>query len=79
VQLVNHILTSNHGLRIAVILNEFGEGLGIERPVVNPENLVSQEDLVEDWIELGNGCVCCNVKGDLLQAIEGLLEKKKGR
>ncbi|GAQ89223.1 hypothetical protein KFL_004990080 [Klebsormidium nitens] len=78
--LVNHILTTNHGLRIAVILNEFGEGLGIEKPVItNPENLVSQEELVEDWIELGNGCICCNVKGDLLQAIEGLLEKKRGR
>ena len=30
----------------------------------------------EDWIELGNGCLCCSVKSDFVRALEGLLEKK---
>ena len=52
--LLNHILTKNHGKRIAVIENEFGEGLGIESMIaksgVNGEN-------ISDFFELSNGCV----------------------
>ena len=54
--LLNHILTKNHGKRIAVIENEFGEGLGIESMIaksgVNGEN-------ISDFFELANGCVSC--------------------
>ena len=70
-QLVNYILKEQHGLRIAVILNEFGEALGIEKLAVNRGQ---EESLFEEWIELPNGCVCCSVKHSLLQALEQLAE-----
>jgi len=93
--LVNHVLTSNHGYKIAVILNEFGTDLGIEKMLVtsndnsdngeegekkesnNNSNNNSNNALVEEWVELDNGCVCCTVKGSLIQTIEKLMEKKK--
>mmetsp|Transcript_6210 Transcript_6210/g.12656 ORF Transcript_6210/g.12656 Transcript_6210/m.12656 type:complete len:113 (-) Transcript_6210:22-360(-) len=43
---VNYILTEQHGRRIAVILNEFGEGLNVEKALVND---VAEDDLVEEW------------------------------
>ena len=88
--LVNHILTSNHGYKIAVILNEFGTDLGIEKMLVTtthdeedgeetPEKKAKKKKnaVVEEWVELDNGCVCCTVKGSLIQTIEKLMEKKK--
>lgn len=70
--LVNHILRSEHGKRIAVILNEFGEELGIEKAMINQGQ---ESSLVEEWIELPNGCVCCSVKHSLVQALEQLAER----
>jgi hypothetical protein len=52
--LLNHILTQNHGKRIAVIENEFGEGLGIESMIA--KSGVDGNSL-SDFFELGNGCV----------------------
>ena len=50
--LLNHILTANHGKRIAVIENEFGE-VGIDQDlVINAE---------EEIFEMNNGCICCTV------------------
>ncbi|KAJ6910266.1 COBW domain-containing protein 1 [Populus alba x Populus x berolinensis] len=72
--LVNHILNTQHGKRIAVILNEFGEEIGVERAMIN-----EGEDgaLVEEWVELANGCVCCTVKHSLVQALEQLVQMKE--
>ncbi|KAH7352652.1 hypothetical protein KP509_19G056400 [Ceratopteris richardii] len=70
--LVNYILKSEHGKRIAVILNEFGEELGIEKAMINQGH---KSSLVEEWIELPNGCVCCSVKHSLVQALEQLAER----
>lgn len=70
--LVNYILKSEHGKRIAVILNEFGEELGIEKAMINKGQ---ESSLVEEWIELPNGCVCCSVKHSLVQALEQLAER----
>uniref|UniRef100_A0A8C5VS78 CobW C-terminal domain-containing protein n=1 Tax=Microcebus murinus TaxID=30608 RepID=A0A8C5VS78_MICMU len=56
--LLNYILTEQHSKRIAVILNEFGEGSAVEKSLA-----VSQGgELYEEWLELGNGCLCCSVK-----------------
>lgn len=66
---VNHILTSDHGLKIGVIVNEFG-AVGIDS-----ELIVSSED--EELIELSNGCMCCTVRGDLVDAVISLLDSKK--
>ena len=52
--LLNHILTSNHGKRIAVIENEFSEGLGIESMIA--KSGVNGED-ISNFFELPNGCV----------------------
>lgn len=71
--LVNFILKAQHGKRIAVILNEFGEQLGIERAMINQGQ---EGSLVEEWIELPNGCVCCSVKHSLVQALEQLMERR---
>lgn len=70
---MNYILNEQHSLRIAVILNEFGEALGIERAAINRGR---EGSLFEEWIELPNGCVCCSVKHSLLQALEQLAEQR---
>ncbi|KAH6763093.1 Cobalamin biosynthesis CobW-like protein [Perilla frutescens var. hirtella] len=72
--LVNYILNGQHGKRIAVILNEFGEEIGVERAMINEGDGGA---LVEEWVELANGCVCCTVKHSLVQALEQLVERKE--
>ncbi|OAY59391.1 COBW domain-containing protein 1 isoform X7 [Manihot esculenta] len=74
--LVNHILNSQHGKRIAVILNEFGEEIGVERAMINEGEGGA---LVEEWVELANGCICCTVKHSLVQALEQLVQMKESR
>ncbi|XP_056662209.1 zinc-regulated GTPase metalloprotein activator 1A [Monodelphis domestica] len=70
--LLNYILTEQHRKRIAVILNEFGEGSALEKSLA-----VSQGgELYEEWLELRNGCLCCSVKDNGLKAIENLMQKK---
>lgn len=70
--LLNFILSEQHSKRIAVILNEFGEGSALEKSLA-----VSQSgELYEEWLELRNGCLCCSVKDNGLKAIENLMEKK---
>ena len=63
--LLNNILTEEHGHKIAVIINEFGE-IGIDGDLV-----VKDEDSV---LELANGCLCCTVKGDLTKIVQNLIE-----
>ena len=65
--LLNRILTENHGKRIAVIENEFGE-VGIDH------QLVIQSD--EEIFELNNGCICCRVRGDLIRILGKLRQRK---
>ncbi|XP_057531059.1 uncharacterized protein LOC130809346 isoform X2 [Amaranthus tricolor] len=72
--LVNYILNSQHGKRIAVILNEFGEEIGVERAMINEGD---EGALVEEWVELANGCICCTVKHSLVQALEQLVQRKE--
>ena len=70
--LLNYVLTEQHSKKIAVILNEFGEGKIDERTV----NVGSEGELVEEWLELRNGCLCCSVKDNGVKAIETLMHKK---
>jgi G3E family GTPase len=67
--LLNYILKQPHGLRIAVIENEFGEA-GIDN-----ELLVQDRD--EQIIEMNNGCICCTVRGDLVRILGELAAKRK--
>jgi G3E family GTPase len=65
--LLNHILTAEHGKRIAVIENEYGE-IGIDH------ELVVQSD--EEIFEMNNGCICCTVRGDLIRILGRLMQRK---
>ncbi|VCX42739.1 unnamed protein product [Gulo gulo] len=70
--LLNYILTEQHSKRVAVILNEFGEGSAVEKSLAVSHG----GELYEEWLELRNGCLCCSVKDNGLRAIENLMEKK---
>jgi len=70
--LLNYILTEQHGKKIAVILNEFGEGDSIEKSM----SVGQGGELFEEWLELRNGCLCCSVKDNGVNAIENLMKKK---
>ena len=64
--LLNHILTNQQGLKTAVLVNEFGE-IGIDN-----ELIVSTDD---NMVELNNGCVCCTINEDLVNAVHNILER----
>ncbi|KAI1409435.1 COBW domain-containing protein [Hypoxylon sp. FL1857] len=70
--LLNYILTARHGKRIAVIMNEFGDSLDIEKSLT----INKGGEQVEEWLDVGNGCICCSVKDSGVNAIESLMEKK---
>jgi G3E family GTPase len=65
--LLNHILTANHGKRVAVIENEFGE-VGVD------QDLVIAAD--EEIFEMNNGCICCTVRGDLIRILGNLMKRR---
>ncbi|KAL1462260.1 hypothetical protein WDU94_014109 [Cyamophila willieti] len=70
--LLNYILTEQHDKKIAVILNEFGEGSAMEKSV----SVGNSGNLYEEWLELKNGCLCCSVKDNGVKAIENLMLKR---
>ena len=65
--LLNRILGENHGKRIAVIENEFGE-VGID------DALVVNAD--EEVFEMNNGCICCTLRGDLIRTLTTLMRRR---
>ncbi len=66
--LLNRILTHEHGKKVAVIVNEFGE-VGIDNQlVVNTD---------EEIFEMNNGCICCTVRGDLIRIIGNLMKRRE--
>ncbi len=65
--LLNRILTEQHGRKLAVIENEFGE-VGVDHQLV----ITSEEEL----FEMNNGCICCSVRGDLIRVLGRLLKRK---
>ena len=69
--LLNRILKEEHGQRIAVIENEFGEA-GID-------NALLVQDTREQIIEMNNGCICCTVRGDLVRILGELRAKRESK
>ncbi|MEG3840973.1 GTP-binding protein [Microcoleus sp. herbarium14] len=65
--LLNHILTQEHGKKVAVIVNEFGE-VGIDNQLII--------DADEEIFEMNNGCICCTVRGDLIRIINNLMKRR---
>ena len=72
--LLNHLLTGDHGMKFAIIENEFGE-VGIDEKIIN-RNL--KEKIDEEFIEVMNGCICCTVRGDLVATLKKLAAKVGG-
>ena len=64
--LLNRILNGSHGLKAAVLVNDFGD-INIDAELV-----MGVED---DVISLANGCVCCQVRDDLIETIEDVLKR----
>jgi len=65
--LLNRILREDHGRKIAVIENEFGE-VGVDSEII--------EKSEEQIVEMNNGCICCTVRGDLIRILGELKEKR---
>jgi G3E family GTPase len=65
--LLNRILTAEHGRRVAVIVNEFGE-VGIDHHLLLSSN--------QEVVQMNNGCVCCTVRGDLVRSFFQLMEHR---
>jgi G3E family GTPase len=63
--LLNRILSGDHGLRIAVLVNDFGS-VNIDAELVI--------GITDDMISLANGCVCCEIRDDLVEAVDRVLE-----
>ncbi|MEO1669302.1 MAG: GTP-binding protein [Cyanobacteria bacterium J06631_2] len=66
--LLNHILTNQEGIKTAVLVNEFGE-IGIDN-----ELIVSTDD---NMVELNNGCICCTINEDLVDAVYKIMEREE--
>src|SRR5450830_1934237 len=66
--LLKRILQEPHGMKIAVIENEFGEE--------NIDNDILVERSTEHIVEMNNGCICCTVRGDLIEALSNLARKR---
>jgi G3E family GTPase len=65
--LLNRILTHEHGKKVAVIVNEFGD-VGIDHQII-----VNAD---EEIFEMNNGCICCTVRGDLIRIIGNLMKRR---
>ncbi|WP_405044959.1 CobW family GTP-binding protein [Paraburkholderia sp.] len=67
--LLKRILGENHGMKIAVIENEFGEE--------NIDNEILVQDSNEQIIQMSNGCICCTIRGDLSRVLADLAQQKR--
>ena len=67
--LLNRILKEQHGHRIAVIENEFGEE-GVDNDLL-------LQDRDEQIVEMNNGCICCTVRGDLIRILNDLRARRE--
>jgi G3E family GTPase len=65
--LLNRILKEDHGKKIAVIENEFGE-VGVDSEIIEKSD--------EQIVEMNNGCICCTVRGDLIKILGNLKERR---
>jgi len=69
--LVNHILQDkSHGMKFAIIENEYGD-VDIDTDLVT-----MKEDVEEEIVEMVNGCICCNVRSDLIAVVKKILARK---
>jgi G3E family GTPase len=67
--LLKRILNEPHGMKIAVIENEFGEE--------NIDNEILVQDSNEQIVQMSNGCICCTIRGDLVRALGDLVTRRQ--
>ena len=72
--LINHILKNNKNKRIAIIVNDIGE-VNIDASLIEKDGIVSKKD--ESLVALSNGCICCNLKMDLVEQIFDIVKQNK--
>ncbi|TYL39954.1 cobalamin biosynthesis protein CobW [Natronococcus pandeyae] len=70
---LNHVLTADHGLEVAVVVNDMGD------VNVDAEHVTQQSDLggEEEIIEMSNGCICCRLRGDMLDEVGRLADRRE--
>lgn len=68
--LLNHILSNQEGVKTAVLVNEFGE-IGIDNDL-----LITTGENDDNMVELSNGCICCTINNDLMDAVYRVLERQ---
>lgn len=73
---IRRVLTEQHGLRIVVVENEFGDSASIEQAIVTQG---VGPGALEEFIELPNGCICCQAQDELVDSLTRLVEQKSGR
>ncbi len=71
---LNHVLTEDHGHEVAVLVNDMGE-VNIDVDHVEQQSELSQAN--EEIIEMSNGCICCRLRGDMLEAVGALVESRE--
>ncbi len=74
--LIRHLLQNKQGLKIAVLVNEFGE-VGIDGELLKSCQVCDEEDLpINPIVELTNGCLCCTVQEEFFPTMQVLLERR---
>jgi cobalamin biosynthesis protein CobW len=73
--LIRHLLQQNHGRRIAVLVNEFGE-LGIDGDLLRSCQVCPEDEAIGNIVELTNGCLCCTVQEEFLPTMLELLKRR---
>jgi len=72
--LLRRIITEKHGMRIAVIENEFAESMGLE-------SLILKQDLggkiADGFFELSNGCLCCSQRDGLVDTLQRIMRHRE--
>ena len=71
--LLRHLLTQS-GLRLAVLVNEFGE-VGIDGDLIAACGFCPEDELAGRVVELANGCLCCTVQEEFLPTMQALLQR----
>ena len=72
--LINHILTNQNQYKIAVIVNDIGE-VNIDASLIEKGGVVTEKD--DSLVALSNGCICCNLKMDLVKQIMDIINQNK--